>query len=64
MRAVDTITADRTLIAVAHRVTTLRTADRIIVLEDGRISAEGGYDQLLATSATFRRLAGVEDAAG
>lgn len=60
MRALDTITGDRTLIAVAHRVTTLRTADRIIVLEDGRISAEGGYDQLLATSATFRALAGVE----
>lgn len=61
MRALDTITSDRTLIAVAHRVTTLRTADRIIVLEDGRISAEGGYDQLLATSATFRALAGVAD---
>ena len=59
MRALDTMAPDRTLIAVAHRVTTLRGADRILVLEDGRITAEGGYDELLATSVTFRALAGV-----
>jgi ATP-binding cassette, subfamily B, bacterial PglK len=64
MQALDTITADRTLIAVAHRVTTLRNADRIIVLEGGRITAEGGYDTLLATSPTFRALAGVIEPAG
>jgi ABC-type multidrug transport system fused ATPase/permease subunit len=64
MQALDTITAGRTLIAVAHRVTTLRDADRIIVLEGGRITAEGGYDTLLATSPTFRALAGAAEPAG
>ena len=58
IRALDTIAPDRTLIAVAHRISTLRGADRIVVLEEGRVTAEGTYDELLATSATFRVLAG------
>ena len=60
IRALDTIAPDRTLIAVAHRISTLRGADRIVVLEEGRITAEGTYEELLVTSATFRTLAGVE----
>jgi hypothetical protein len=43
----------------AGEVVVEAAADRIIVLEAGRIAAEGGYDTLLATSATFRALAGV-----
>lgn len=50
----------RQRVAVAHCISTLRGADRIIVLEDARITAEGAYDELLATSATFRTLAGIE----
>jgi ABC-type multidrug transport system fused ATPase/permease subunit len=60
IRALDTIAPDRTLIAVAHRISTLRGADRIVVLEEGRITAEGTYDELLAASPTFRALAGVK----
>jgi ABC-type multidrug transport system fused ATPase/permease subunit len=60
IRALDTIAPDRTLIAVAHRISTLRGADRIVVLEEGRITAEGTYEELLETSVTFRALAGVE----
>jgi ATP-binding cassette, subfamily B, bacterial PglK len=46
-----------TIIAIAHRLSSLRTCDRIIELEHGRIRAEGSYVELMQDSATFRRLA-------
>jgi ABC-type multidrug transport system fused ATPase/permease subunit len=59
--ALDEIAPDRTLIAVAHRLATLRDADRIVVVADGRINASGTYDELMETSPLFRELAGVAD---
>jgi ATP-binding cassette subfamily C protein len=55
---------DRTLIAVAHRLSTIRRADRIVVLDRGRIVAEGTWSELMDTSAAFRRLAGVDGDGG
>ena len=60
--ALDAIAPDRTLIAVAHRLTTLRDADRIVVVADGRINDSGTYDELMARSAVFRELAGASTA--
>lgn len=48
--------ADATSLVVSHRRPALRRADRIIVLEEGRISATGTVDDLLDASAEFRRL--------
>jgi ABC-type multidrug transport system fused ATPase/permease subunit len=48
---------DRTLIAVAHRVATVRSADRIIVVDRGSVVADGSYTALLETSELFRQLA-------
>lgn len=48
----------RSLIAVAHRLSTLRHADEIVVMEQGSIVDRGTYDELLAGSSTFQALAG------
>ena len=47
----------RTTVVIAHRLSTVRTADRILVLDKGRIVAEGTHEQLLVTSPLYARLA-------
>ena len=49
-------TADATVLIVAQRVATIRNADKIIVLEGGRIVASGTHDQLMATDQTYREI--------
>ncbi len=46
-----------TRVVVAHRLTTVRHADRIYVLEKGRVTEQGSYDELMAMGGTFHRLA-------
>jgi ATP-binding cassette, subfamily B, bacterial PglK len=55
--AVDELKQGRTLISVAHRLTTVQRADRIVVIDEGRIAAVGPYDDLIGRSDLFRRLA-------
>jgi ATP-binding cassette, subfamily B, bacterial PglK len=55
--AIDEATHERTLIAIAHRISTIRDADRILVVADGRIDDVGTYDELIARNALFQRLA-------
>ncbi|MFG2976210.1 ABC transporter ATP-binding protein [Streptomyces sp. NPDC048331] len=50
------ISRDRALLVVAHRMSTVRAADRIVVLDDGRVGAEGTHEQLLAEDPFYRRL--------
>ncbi len=46
----------RTVLMIAHRLSTLRLADRIAVLEDGRIAEEGSHDELLRKGGLYREL--------
>ena len=55
-QAVDRLGAGRLVIAVAHRISTLRNATRILVLEEGRVVGHGPHTELLGTCATYRRL--------
>lgn len=55
--ALDEARTGRTLISVAHRITTLKNADRIIVVANGRIVSEGRYETLLTESPMFQALA-------
>ncbi len=45
------------MLVIAHRLSTVRHADRIVVLEDGRTVACGHHDELLAQSPAYRELA-------
>jgi ATP-binding cassette, subfamily B, bacterial len=55
-QAINAASADRTVILVAHRLTTLRQTDRILVFEDGRIVETGTYSELVQGSGVFAEL--------
>jgi ABC-type multidrug transport system fused ATPase/permease subunit len=55
-RAVDRLVSGRMAVSVAHRLSTLRNASRILVLEQGRVMGLGTHQQLLATCPTYVRL--------
>jgi ATP-binding cassette subfamily B protein len=57
MEAIEDLDRNLTIIIIAHRLTTVRNCDRIIVMEKGHISAIGTYQELEATNAGFQRLA-------
>jgi ATP-binding cassette subfamily C protein len=56
--ALESLRGVKTLVVIAHRLTTVRRCDRLAVLRDGRLAAVGPYDELLARDAGFRAMAG------
>jgi len=56
--AIERLMKGRTTFVVAHRLSTLRAADRILVLDQGRLAGLGKHDELLRACGTYRRLWG------
>lgn len=54
--ALDMLKADRTTIVIAHRLSTIRDADKIAVLEEGRVAEEGTHDALLERGGLYAQL--------
>jgi ATP-binding cassette subfamily B protein len=55
-RSLDRLTADRTTLVIAHRLSTVRHADRIVVLEQGRLVESGRHDALMASGGAYANL--------
>jgi subfamily B ATP-binding cassette protein MsbA len=55
-QAIDRLMQDRTVLVIAHRLATVRHADQILVIDDGRVVERGTHDSLLATGGIYRRL--------
>src|SRR6185503_2325094 len=56
-RALDHVSENRTVISVAHRLSTLSACDQIIVMVEGQIVEQGGYDELVRRGGAFAAMA-------
>ncbi|MEL6721402.1 MAG: ATP-binding cassette domain-containing protein, partial [Bacteroidota bacterium] len=54
--SLKTLPDDLTVIIVAHRLSTVRYADTIYLLENGKIVADGSYEELIRSNSTFREM--------
>lgn len=55
-KAIERLTQDKTVIMIAHRLKTIRNADQILVLHDGRIEQRGNHEELMRSGGLYRDL--------
>ena len=63
-KALENLMKDRTTVVIAHRLSTVRKATRILVMEKGRLLASGTHDELLKSSAAYQKLHSLQFGAG
>lgn len=56
IESIELLRGDRTIIMIAHRLTTVRNCDVIYLVNEGRILEKGSYDDLMKTSSEFRKM--------
>jgi len=57
IESIDALPGDKTVLMIAHRLTTVKRCDRIIVLDKGQMVGCDSWDALMAGNASFERLA-------
>ncbi len=60
-QALDEVVKDRTVLVVAHRLSTIQNADKVIVLDDGRIVEQGTHEELLAQNGLYCKLVKIKN---
>ncbi len=60
----EEVGAARTIVIISHRAATVAMADRVVLVEAGRVAATGTHERLCATSARYREVLGLDDAEG
>jgi len=63
MEAIDSLPGDKTIILIAHRLSTVKRCDRIVVLDQGLVVGCGSWDHLMSSNAAFQRIARMGEAA-
>jgi ABC-type multidrug transport system fused ATPase/permease subunit len=61
IEAIERLRGDRTIIMIAHRLTTVQNCDMIYMMKDGKIINQGTYDELLTNSRDFRKMSLIEE---
>jgi ABC-type multidrug transport system fused ATPase/permease subunit len=56
MEAINDVSKGKTTIIIAHRLSTVRDADKIIVMDKGKIVGEGTHSELLENNAVYKNL--------
>ena len=59
-KAIDNLQGEYTILIIAHRISTIVNCDRIMLIEDGKISAEGTHEYLLKNNKTYKKLCETE----
>jgi len=61
IKAIERLRGDRTIIMIAHRLTTVKNCDTIYMMKDGEVIADGDYEDLLVNSKEFREMSLVDE---
>lgn len=62
-QAISALTRGKTIITIAHRLSTVKNADQILVVDDGRIAQHGTHDQLVKQEGLYRRFTAIRQQA-
>jgi ATP-binding cassette subfamily C protein len=55
-RAIEEMSRQKTIIIIAHRLSTVQNCDKLIFMKDGKIAGSGTFDELITTNSEFRKM--------